>query len=132
MAPFTPFVRRLLAVGGLAVAASAGPLMAGLTAPAGPASPALASCPSTEILDPTTGACKPVTDQTAPTFNPIEPGAKNLQPGEITSGAPGDVGEIPKVNGIPCTGSNTGLCIGLEGQNAGEAAVPKEPAGVQG
>lgn len=129
MATFTTFARRLLATGGFVVAASAAPLVAVLTSPAGPA---LASCPSTEILDPASGACKPVTDQTAPTFNPIEPGAKNLQPGEITSGTPGDVGEIPKVDGIPCTGGNTGLCIGLEGQNAGEAAVPKMPAGVQG
>ncbi len=91
--------------------------MAAWTTPAGPAAPALAECPSNEILDPNTGACKPITDQTGPTTNPIEPGATDLQPGALTESDAGNVGQIPEVNGIPCNGDNTGLCMGLQENN---------------
>ena len=129
MVTFTTAAHRVLLAGGFAVAASAAPMVAALASSPAPA--AQASCPSTEIMDPTSGACKPVTDQPAPTMNPIEPGAQSLQPGEITSGLPGNVGTLPEVNGIPCNGHNTGLCIGLE-QDAGGATLPKVQAGVPG
>lgn len=123
---------RLLAGGSFAVAAAAAPLMIALGNPAGPASPALADCPITEVLDPVSGACRPIQDVTAPTLNPINPENTSLQPGGITSGQAGDVGELPAVDGIPCTGGNTGQCIGLEQSQGAHNNVhlPQVPVGV--
>ena len=132
MAPRTNTAQRLLLVGGFAVAATAAPILIAVATPAGPASPALAQCPSTEVLDPTSGACKPISDQTPTTFNPIDPGITNLQPGGITSANAGNVGSLPEVNGIPCNGGNTGLCIGLEQENAAKSHVPHITTGVTG
>ena len=132
MAPRTNTVQRLLLVGGFAVAASAAPILIAVAGPTGPPAPALAQCPSTEVLDPASGACKPVSDQTPTTFNPVDPGITNLQPGGITSANAGDVGSLPEVNGIPCNGGNTGLCIGLEQQNAAKSNVPHITTGVTG
>lgn len=106
--------RRALLAGGLAVAFCA-PLVAGLTAE--PSVGRLASCPENEVFDPIGGGCKPETAQAPPTFNPINPEKAPLQPGSITSSEAGEVGQLPEVNGIPCNGSNTGLCIGLTEQN---------------
>jgi len=118
MNPTTPVGRsmsplqRLLIGGGLALVAAAP--IAGVAAAhgTGPALPAVASCPDDQILD-SSGVCQPVTDVVAPTFNPINPEGAQLQPGAITSSDPGRVGQLPEVDGIPCDGSNTGLCIGL-------------------
>lgn len=132
MASRTNTAQRLLLVGGFAVAASAAPILIAVAGPAGPPAPALAQCPSTEVLDPASGACKPVSDQTPTTFNPVDPGITNLQPGGITSANAGDVGMLPEVNGIPCNGGNTGLCIGLEQQNAAKSHVPNITTGVTG
>lgn len=128
MATVTTFAHRLLVAGGFAVAVSAAPLVAAIVTSAGPGSP-LAQCPATEVLDPASGACKPITDRTEPSFNPVDPGISGLQPGEVTSGQVGEVGRLPEVNGIPCNGDNTGLCIGLEQDNANKALVPPLPAG---
>lgn len=117
MATLTSFAQRALLAGGFALAVSAAPLVATLATPSGPAAPALAECPSTEVLDPNTGACKPITDQTGPTTNPIEPGVTDLQPGALTESGAGNVGQIPEVNGVPCNGDNTGLCMGLQENN---------------
>ena len=132
MASRTISAQRLLLAGGFAVAASAAPILIAVATPAGPAAPALAQCPSTEVLDPASGACKPVSDQTPTTLNPVDPGIANLQPGGITSSQAGNVGKLPEVNGIPCQGDNTGLCIGLEQQNAATSHVPNITTGVTG
>jgi hypothetical protein len=93
----------------------------------------VASCPTGEELNAATGACKPVTDKAPSTFNPINPEKNPLQPGEITSSRQGDVGELPEVNGVPCTGSHgggssTGECIGLqEEQNLAPTLKPPVP-----
>lgn len=107
--------RRLLLAGVFGLAAVAAPIAAALTGPATP----LATCPSTEVLDPSSGACKPISEPTSTTFNPINPENAPLQPGEITSSRPGNVGSLPEVDGIPCTGaqggnSSVGECIGLQ------------------
>lgn len=127
MAPLTSLARRTLLAGGFALAVSAAPLVAALATERGPAAPAVAQCPPTEVLDPASGACKPVTDRPAPTFNPVDPGINNLQPGAVTSGQPGKVGELPEVNGIPCNGDNTGLCIGLEQGKNNPGGVSLQP-----
>jgi hypothetical protein len=136
MATHTTFARRMLIAGGFAVAVSAGPLAAALGTPGGPAAPALAQCPPNEVLNPNSGACEPVTDaDSAPTTtNPIEPGITDLQPGALTESGAGNVGQIPEVNGIPCNGDNTGLCLGLNENNpsnTGGVTLPPVPVGVQ-
>lgn len=137
MATISTFAHRLLLAGGFAVAVSAAPLVAAMATPAGPASPALAECPATEVLDPASGACRPIpdkaaTDQTNEQLNPINPEGAALQPGAITDSAPGNVGSLPEIDGIPCTGANTGKCIGLQESNAGQAVAPKIETGVTG
>lgn len=121
MATITALAHRLLLAGGFAVAVAAAPVVATLATPSGPASPAVAECPPNEVLDSVSGACRPATDPTNPTFNPVDPNINNLQPGSVTSGQPGDVGRLPEVNGIPCQGDNTGLCIGMQENNPGGA-----------
>jgi len=119
-------MQRLLVAGVFALAISAAPIVAALGAPAtGPVIPAVATCPTGETLDTATGACKPVTDQTVPTPNPIEPGSQSLQPNSITGSEPGNTGRLPEVNGIPCNGSNTGQCIGLSENNTTAVPQPK-------
>lgn len=107
--------RRLLLAGLFGAAALAAPIAAALTGPATP----LATCPANEVLDPTSGACKPVTDSSPTTFNPINPENAPMQPEELTSSQGGNVGSLPKINGVPCTGaeggnSSVGECIGLQ------------------
>lgn len=118
-APATSAARRLLLAGGFIFALSAAPLVAAaVSAPTAPAGPALATCPTGEVLDPASGACRPSTMPTTPVPNPINPEKIALQPGEITSSLPGDVGSLPEVDGIPCTGGaggggSTSECYGL-------------------
>ncbi len=130
MANITETTQRLLLAGGFALAMAAAPLAMTLSAPDQTA-PAVASCPPGEVLNAATGACKPQTDQAPSTFNPINPEKTPLQSGEITSSRAGDVGELPEVNGIPCTGAHggggsTGECIGLE-QNQVPTVKPPTP-----
>lgn len=110
-------VRRIGLAGGLAAAVVGAPLLVGFQVAVSEPEMPLASCPENEVLDPTTGACKPVTDKSPATLNPIEPGGQQLQTGSITSSRAGDVGSLPEVNGIPCNGANSDLCIGLNEQN---------------
>ena len=110
-------VRRIGLAGGLAAAVVGAPLLVGLQAAVSEPAMPLASCPENEVLDPTSGACKPVTDKAPTTLNPIEPGGQQLETGSITSSRAGDVGSLPEVNGIPCNGANSDLCIGLNEQN---------------
>jgi len=133
MATLTTFTNRLLIAGGFAIAAVAAPVVVALSASTAPAGPALAECPANELKDPITGACQPISDVAPPTFNPIDPEAAGLQPGSITEGTgTGSVGQLPEVNGIPCTGANTGQCIGLqESQGANNVQLPPAPIGVQ-
>lgn len=133
MATLTVSAQRVLLAGSFAVAAAAAPILIAVAAPDAPAAPALATCPSTEVLDPLTGACKPKTDVVAESTSPIEPGVTGLAPGSITgSGNSGSVGQLPEINGIPCNGSNTGLCMGLQQENANAALTPNSPYGGPG
>lgn len=127
MVVHTTPARRLLLAAGFALTLSAAPLVA--AAAAGPSlsiGPALATCPPGEQLDSASGACRPTTDKAPTTLNPINPENVPFQPGEVTSSRPGDVGSLPEVDGIPCTGAggggSTGQCIGLsENQNTYKA-----------
>jgi hypothetical protein len=67
------------------------------------------ACPSGETED-------LYTDNCIPEMSPN-------QPGGISYSTPGDTQSIPEVQGVPCTGRNTGECIGLE-EEQGPAVEP--------
>jgi hypothetical protein len=96
MATFTNPARRLALAGGFAFAIAAAPVMVALAAPSAGPVPAVAACPAGEKVNVATGACEPGTS------------------GEISQSTPGDNNSVPEVNGIPCTGADTGKCIGLQ------------------
>lgn len=131
MATSSSLTQRLLLAGGFVLAAAAPLMTVAAGHPAGPL-PAVAACPTGEVQDQASGACKPVTDKTSSepgSVNPINPENVPLQPNEITSSRPGNVGSLPEVNGIPCNGNHsgggsTGQCIGLE-ENQGTFQQPK-------
>jgi hypothetical protein len=102
-------LRRLIVAGGFVVAAAAAPAIAAVAVPTAGPSP-VAQCPSGEEADSFTGICIP---HTVPNSNPTS--ASNI--GSI----PGN--PLPTVNGIPCTGGNTGQCIGLAESGSGQATV---------
>ena len=98
---------RLLLAGGFAVAVAAAPAVAVFVVPtAGTSAPSITACPGGEAEDQFTGMCTPELVPNSP---------------EVTS-----PGGLPEVDNIPCTGANSGQCIGLseEQQAAGPIAVP--------
>jgi hypothetical protein len=108
MATLELSVRRLILAGGFAIAVAAAPAIAAVSIPS--ASVPLAQCPSGEEEDLYTGICVP---HTVPNS------------GASFSSIPGNP-DLPAVDGVPCTGHNTGECIGLseEAQAMGPEAVP--------
>jgi hypothetical protein len=94
MATFAFPARRMILAGGFAAAVFAAPALAvfAFEAPAGPAS---AACPSGESEDTFTGSCTPDLVPNSPEFGNTSPGG------------------LPSIDGIPCTGGNSGQCIGL-------------------
>jgi hypothetical protein len=101
-------IRRLVLAGGFAVAVAAAPTIAVFTVP--DAAAPMAQCPSGEEEDLYVGTCVPHTvPNSGASFSSI-PGNPNL----------------PAVDGIPCTGANSGQCIGLseEEQAMGPEPVP--------
>jgi hypothetical protein len=99
MAHINSSARRLLLAGGFAVAIAAAPAVAILLVPEASPSVPTAACPSGETEDLFTDACTP---EMVPN-----------QPGGVDYSTPGDANSVPEVSGIPCTGHNTGECIGL-------------------
>jgi hypothetical protein len=109
-----PFpARRLIIAGGFAVAVAAAPALTivGVPAVGPPAAPVAQQCPGGEEEDIFTGICVPHTVPNA--------GA----PFQTIPGNP----DIPAIMGIPCTGHNSGQCIGLaeEAQAQGPQPVPE-------
>jgi hypothetical protein len=87
--------RRLILAGGFALAVAAAPAVAVFAGPsAAPAAP-VAQCSGGEEPDQFTGICIPHTVPSSP-FSSI----------------PGNP-DLPSIDGIPCTGRNSGQCIGL-------------------
>lgn len=106
MANFQFSARRLILACGFAVAAAAAPVAAAFATPAsvGPV-PSIASCPSGETEDMFTGICVP----------DVVPNSPEIQPAH---------GPLPEVSGVPCTGANTGQCIGLSEEQQGPVVTP--------
>jgi hypothetical protein len=105
MATLELSVRRLILAGGFAVAVAVAPAIAVFTVPS--ASAPLAQCPGGEEEDQFTGVCVPHTVPNA---------------GTPFSAIPGNP-DLPAIDGIPCTGHNSGQCIGLAESQAGAAVV---------
>ena len=107
MATLELSARRLVLACGFAVAVAAAPAIAVVTVPS--ASLPLAQCPAGEEEDLYTGTCLPHTVPNSP-----------------LSSIPGNP-DLPAVEGIPCTGGNSGECIGLseEEQAMGPQPVPR-------
>lgn len=119
MATYPMPLRRLILACGFAVAAVAAPAITAITAPM-PTGPATA-CASGEESDLYTGNCVPHTvPNSRGAFSAI-PGNPNLPAVNLPGGG----------GAIPCTGANTGECIGLaeEAQSEGPQAVPRSTIG---
>ena len=110
MATFHLPTRRLILAGGFAVAIAAAPAVAVFAVPTtGSSAPTISACPGGETEDQFTNICVPDIVPNSPEFTSTSP-----------------VGGLPEIGGIPCTGHNTGECIGLgeEQQAEGPIAVP--------
>ena len=99
--------RRLILAGGFAVAVAAAPAALFIVVPTNSA-PTISACPNGESEDAFTGNC-------VPDLAPNSPQAGMTSPGGL-----------PEIDNIPCTGGNSGQCIGLgeEQQAEGPMAVP--------
>ena len=100
MATLKNSARRLAIAGGFALAVAAAPAVAAFTLPSTGPAPAVAECAPGEVVNPANGECAPPPAET--------------RPDEISNSLPGDSSSLPEVQGIPCTGANTGQCIGLQ------------------
>jgi hypothetical protein len=109
MAPFDTTARRLILACGFALAVAAAPAVAAVAVPATPGAP-VAACPSGEEEDLYTNDCLP---HTVPN-SPFSTDAANP--------------DIPEIDGVPCTGRNSGQCIGL----AEDAAPNVQPESTVG
>ncbi len=109
MANFPIPVTRLILAGGFALAVAAAPAV-GLLGHSDPGVP-VAACNSGEEEDVFTTTCTPFLVPNSPS-------------GFTTTAANPD---IPEIDGIPCTGRDSGACIGLaeEAQAAGPPPVPR-------
>lgn len=108
MANLKNSVQRVALAGGFALAVAAAPLTAAFAVPS--IGSALAECAPGQVADPATGACG---------AQPEGP-----PPGETSFSTPGDPNSLPEVQGIPCTGANTGQCIGLQEEQQAPVAEP--------
>jgi hypothetical protein len=111
MAPINSSARRLLLAGGFAVAIATAPALALFAVPAASPSAPIAACPSGETEDLFTDVCTP---EMVPN-----------QPGGVSYSTPGDSNSLPEVGGIPCTGHNTGQCIGLSEEGSAPLVDPQ-------
>ena len=108
---WTPSRRFILAVG-LAMAAFAGPVAVLATPTAGVSTP-LAACTSGEEEDVYTTSCVPFMVPNSPDDDGFTTNAANP--------------DIPEIDGVPCTGHDSGSCIGLaeEQEAMGPQPVPR-------
>jgi hypothetical protein len=109
IAPRTSAPQRLALAGGFALAIAAAPALLMAAAPAISGLPTVTACPGGETEDTFTNTCTPDLVPNSPEFQTTSPGG------------------LPAVDGIPCTGGNSGQCIGLgeEQQAEGPMAVPR-------
>jgi hypothetical protein len=99
--------RRLILAGGFAVAVAAAPAIVAFATPAAAPAPSVAACPSGETEDTFTNVCVPDLVPNSPAFGTTSP-----------------TGGLPEISGIPCTGANSGQCIGLAEEQEAQGPQP--------
>jgi hypothetical protein len=106
-------VRRLLSAGVLATAVAVPPAVAAFAAPAAVSSTPQAACTGGEEEDLYTTTCVPFMVPNSPDDSGFTTNAANP--------------DIPEIEGVPCTGHDSGACIGLseEQQDMGPQPVPR-------
>lgn len=97
--------RRSVLVSGFVAMAAAAPAVAILVVSTPSTSTPVAECPPGMMADPATGDCGAAPPANGPAAIPGNP-------------------DLPAVNGIPCTGANTGECIGLQESEGGGMPPP--------
>src|SRR4029079_17352507 len=108
MATFHLPTRRLILAGGFAAAIAAAPGVAAFAIPAtGGSAPTIAACAGGETEDMFTNVCVP-----------------DLVPTSPDCSSTARVGGLPEVSGIPCTGHNSGECIGLSEEQQAPMVTP--------
>ncbi len=105
-------VRRLLIAGGFVLAIAAAPVVSAFAAPSAVSGSPLADCASGEDADQYTGECVPFAVPNSPA------------PFTTTAANP----DVPEIDGVPCTGSDSGACIGLA-ENAPQYVAPESTVG---
>lgn len=110
MATLKSSARRLALAGGFALAVAAAPAVAAFAVPSAGAAPAVTECAPGEVVNTEGVGCLPAPPET--------------NPGDIAFSTPGDPGSVPEVQGIPCTGANTGQCIGLQEEQQAPVVEP--------
>jgi hypothetical protein len=105
--------RRIILAGGFALTVAIAPAVAAFTAPS--VAPSFGACTNGgEEEDLYTGECVPHTVPSAPASSPL-------------TGIPGNP-DMPAVDGVPCTGANSGQCIGLS-EDAPQFVPPQSTVG---
>jgi hypothetical protein len=100
--------RRLAIAGGFAIAIAAAPAIAAFAVPT--AAPSFgAACPNGESEDVFIGSCTPEMVPNSPAV-------------------PAPSGNLSAVDGVPCTGANSGQCIGLS-EDAPQYVAPDSTVG---
>jgi hypothetical protein len=94
--------RRIILAGGFALVLAGGPMAVAITAPA--IAGAETSCPAGEEEDLYSGSCLPHTVPNSPVSN-------GVAASPVTEG---NGGSLSSVDGVPCTGADSGKCIGLQ------------------
>lgn len=107
----SPLSARLILTGGFALAIAAAPAVVAFATPISQA-PAVAACPGGETEDTFTGTCTPDLVPNSPEWSTTSPGG------------------LPAVDGIPCTGHNSGQCIGLAEEQQAQGPQPSPQSSV--
>ncbi|RDH78743.1 intersectin-EH binding protein Ibp1 [Mycolicibacterium moriokaense] len=113
MANFSVPGRRLIPAAALALAVLGAPAVASVAIPAAVVSNPLAACTGGEEEDSYTTTCVPLMVPNSPDDSGFTTNAANP--------------DIPEIDGVPCTGHDSGACIGLaeEQQAMGPQPVPR-------
>lgn len=113
MAVYQVQARRLFFAAGIGLAVVAGPAIAVMASPGAVVSTPLAACTGGEEADVYTTTCVPFMVPNSPDDSGFTTNAANP--------------DIPEIDGVPCTGHDSGACIGLseEQQDMGPQPVPR-------
>ena len=117
-------MKRLLLTCGFAFAALAAPTVS-LTTTLPAATAPQAACPAGEENDAFSGTCQPFLAPNTHTSQGPDYSGNFAEPISPVNGANPD---IPEIDGVPCTGNNSGECIGLA-ENAPPQVVPHSTVG---